>query len=166
MPQSISFPPKMTPAEVVTYIGWMRGLSLADARAATHRVLQSVQLSERSDARIQSLSGGMVRRVALAQALVTDPDVLLLDEPSTGLDPQQRRLMVEVLEQLGGCVLLSSHVMEDVTDLATRVVVLHDGRIQFDGDLDELRFRAPEGTPEHRTAERGFLEVVSSAGDR
>lgn len=166
MPQEVSFPSRMTAAEVVSYVGWMRGLSVSTARKRARDSLGAVDLTTRADDPVKSLSGGMVRRLALAQALVAQPEVLLLDEPSTGLDPQQRRLMIEVLQELDGCVLLSSHVMEDVADLATRVLVLNDGRLRFDDSLGALRALAPDGTPQHRTAERGFLEIISTGGDR
>lgn len=112
---------------------------------------------------MRDLSGGMVRRVALAQALASSPSVLLLDEPSTGLDPKQRRVMVDLIGNLAGCVLLSSHVMEDVADVASRVLVLDEGRIVFDGTVDQLSGLAPVGAPRGRAAEAGFLHVISEA---
>jgi ABC-2 type transport system ATP-binding protein len=90
-----------------------------------------------------ALSGGMVRRVWLAQALAADADVLLLDEPSTGLDPRQRETMVRLIrETAAGTVLLSSHLLEDVKELAERIVVLDQGRVSFDGSLtDDMNAR-------------------------
>ena len=96
-------------------------------------VIEQVGLSARADEQLKRLSGGMVRRVALAQALVSEPDVLLLDEPSTGLDPEQRRGMVSLIRELGSTVLFSSHVVEDVKDVAQRVLVLEEGRLLFSG---------------------------------
>lgn len=166
MPQSSSFPRGMTAREVVEYVAWMRGASASGARAAAVRALQDVQLADRAGTRFGDLSGGMQRRVCLAQAIAGRPDVLLLDEPSTGLDPEQRRLMVDNLRHLTGAVVLSSHVMEDVADLADRVVILDAGAVAFSGTLPELLALTPEPTAP-RAAEAAFLAVLAgSRGSR
>lgn len=159
MPQTARFPGGMTALEVVEYLTWMRGVPARTARARARRALDRVLLGDRADTKVKHLSGGMVRRIALAQAIAAEPAVLLLDEPSTGLDPEQRRTMVELIAQidreLETTVLLSSHVMEDVTDVAARVVVLDAGRIVFTGSVAQLSQQAPTGTrlaPFTRTA--------------
>lgn len=168
MPQTVRFPGNMTALEVVEYLTWMRGVSGGRARDLARQALGRVRLSDRADTKVRELSGGMVRRVALAQAVASLPKLLLLDEPSTGLDPRQRRTMVELIAELAAdqdtTVLFSSHVMEDVSDVAARVVVLDEGRLLFDGTVAELSGRAPAGTPEGKVAEAGFLQVL--AGDR
>lgn len=164
MPQHLSAPGTLTAFEVVSLIGWMRGLGGRRARSRAEAALAAVDLLDRRDSKVRELSGGMQRRVALAQALVTGPDVLLLDEPSTGLDPQQRRRMVEFVKSLSGTVFLSSHVMEDVVDTADRVLVLDQGRLLFDGTpaaLDEL---APSGASQGRRAEEAFLRLLATGG--
>jgi ABC-2 type transport system ATP-binding protein len=163
MPQELRFPGSFTALEVVQYLAWMRGVPGRAARARAHDCLEAVGLAARASSRMRELSGGMVRRVGLAQALASRPDVLLLDEPSTGLDPQQRRMMVELVADLDGTVLLSSHVMEDVTDVAKRVLVLHEGRMAFVGSISELITRAPIGTTNSRAAEAGFVSIVTAA---
>ena len=161
MPQSATFPGNMTVREVVEYITWMRGARPAAARLHTARALDAVLLTDRANSKTRDLSGGMLRRVCLAQAIATDPDVLLLDEPSTGLDPEQRRIMVDRLRELDAAVVLSSHVMEDVSDLADRVLVLDAGSITFDGTVPDLCSLAPDPkTP--RAAEAGFLAVLAT----
>lgn len=162
MPQAVTFPARMTALEVVEYLTWMRGFSRRGARERAVSALERVNLGSRSNDSIRSLSGGMVRRVCLAQALAVDPDILLLDEPSTGLDPEQRRLMVDSLADLPGAVLLSSHVMEDVADLASKVVVLDEGRVLFDGDLCDFTARV-EHPDAARAAEVAFLSIVSES---
>lgn len=159
VPQLPHFPRSLTAREVVSYLAWMRGTPSRECDARAREALARVGLEQRTDTRMGVLSGGMQRRVALAQALASDADVLLLDEPSTGLDPRQRRTMVELLRGLAGTVLISSHVMEDVADLAHRVLVLDQGRLKYDGSLDGLRALAPAGTPEHRSLEAGFLSL-------
>lgn len=164
VPQLPSFPANLTAREVVAYLAWMRGVSGGHSTARASDALGRVGLGDKASAKVGSLSGGMLRRLALAQALAADADVLLLDEPSTGLDPQQRRTMVDVLRELSGTVLVSSHVMEDVADLAERVIVLDKGHIRFDGGVESLRSRAPEGVAEHRRLEAGFLSVCLGSG--
>lgn len=159
VPQLPQFPKNLRAEEVVAYLAWMRGVPSGECMTRAREALDHVGLGARAKARVGTLSGGMQRRVALAQALASKADVLLLDEPSTGLDPQQRRGMVDLLRDLPGTVFISSHVMEDVADLADRVIVLDAGRVRFDGTLDGLRALAPAGTPEPRTLEAGFLSL-------
>ncbi|MDQ1105832.1 ABC-2 type transport system ATP-binding protein [Nocardioides zeae] len=159
VPQLPRFPSNLTAHEVVAYLAWMRGLPSGRAARAADEALERVGLEARRSSKLGSLSGGMLRRVALAQALAGEADVLLLDEPSTGLDPHQRRGMVELLQTLPGTVLISSHVMEDVADLAERIIALHEGLVRFDGTPAGLVERAPAGTAEHRRLEAGFLTV-------
>jgi ABC-2 type transport system ATP-binding protein len=165
MPQTAVFPPNMTVVEVVSFIGWLRGLKQHRATERAKRVVEQVGLGDRAHEKIKQLSGGMVRRVALAQALVSEPDVLLLDEPSTGLDPEQRRIMVRLIKELDTAVLFSSHVIEDVLDVAERVLVLEEGRLVFDDLVSALESigaqttHASEG--QASGIEAGFLRVVS-----
>lgn len=166
MPQAARFPGGMTALEVVEYLAWTRGSSGRTARLQAHEALGEVGLAERAGDKVRSLSGGMVRRLALAQAVATRPSVLLLDEPSTGLDPRQRRTMVELLSRLDGTVLLSSHVLEDVVDLADRVLVLHGGAFVFDGTLPELAELAPPGTDGARQLETGLLQLIDASDAR
>ncbi len=111
---------------------------LSDRRARhdeVRRVLDEVGLGGMAHRRIRTLSGGMRRRVALAQALLGDPELLVLDEPTVGLDPEQRVAFRELLSGLGErhAVLLATHQTEDVAALCQQVVVLHDGRVLLDG---------------------------------
>ncbi len=161
MPQAIRFPGSMTAFEVVEYLSWMRGSSARQARIAAGDALARVLLQDRARSKVGTLSGGMARRLGLAQAIASGASTLLLDEPSTGLDPEQRRIMVRLLADLDGAVVLSSHVMEDVSDLADRVLVLDDGVIAFDGTLGGLAARAPGDAG--RTAEEGFLAVLAAS---
>jgi ABC-2 type transport system ATP-binding protein len=162
MPQSASFPKNMTALEVVEYLAWMNGLPGRRARARAAEAIDQVGLSARANSKVGQLSGGMLRRVALAQAVACDADVIVLDEPSTGLDPEQRRTMVTLIAGLERTVLMSSHVLEDVVDVAERVLVLHDGGLAFDGSVAGLRSLAPAGTDPAKSAEVGFLQLISS----
>lgn len=169
MPQQAAFPANMTVREVVGFIGWARGMDRHRARARADVVIEQVGLSARADEQLKRLSGGMVRRVALAQALVSEPDVLLLDEPSTGLDPEQRRGMVGLIRDLGCTVLFSSHVVEDVKDVAQRVLVLEEGNLLFSGTVAQLEAMAAPSTmrPGGGSAiEAGLMKVLADERGR
>lgn len=140
MPQSASAPRNLSVLETVTYLTWMRGAPWSRARQQARQALALVDLEKMSDTRCKALSGGMQRRVWLAQALASEADVLLLDEPSTGLDPRQRQLMLTTLHraaETGATIVLSSHVLEDVADLADHLVVLTHGTVAFDAAMPE-----------------------------
>lgn len=138
MPQTAAIPRRLRTHEFVAYLTWMRGVPRGEAGHRATEALERVGLADRVDARLGTLSGGMVRRVWLAQALAARTEVLLLDEPSTGLDPRQRATMVDLVrEHAQGTVLLSSHLVEDVASLADRVLVLEAGSIVFDGPVSD-----------------------------
>ncbi|WP_408896443.1 ABC transporter ATP-binding protein [Nocardioides sp. R1-1] len=141
MPQSFDAPARSRTRDVLRYLGWMRGLDAAAASAAADRLLGVVGLTERADAPMGSLSGGMKRRLGFAQSLMADPDVLLLDEPTTGLDPEQRAAMRTVIaaQERRGVTVISSHLIEDVSSLADHLVVLEEGRVLFDDSMAQFR---------------------------
>src|SRR3954468_18237815 len=111
------------------------------ARPRIEELLAFVQLSERSDSQVEPLSGGMKRRLTIARALVNDPDLILLDEPTTGLDPQARHLIWERLYRLkkdGATLLLTTHYMDEAEQLCDRLIVMDKGRIVAEGSPREL----------------------------
>ncbi len=140
LPQEAGFHPRFTAFEFVDYVAILKELDDRRARhAEVHRVLEVVGLGDVAGKRIKTLSGGMRRRLGLAQALLARPEVLLLDEPTAGLDPEQRlRFRQLVSGQHGRTVVLSTHQTEDVATLCGRVLVLADGRVRFDGTPAEL----------------------------
>ncbi|MER6956515.1 MULTISPECIES: ABC transporter ATP-binding protein [unclassified Streptomyces] len=145
LPQTPGFHPDFTAFEFVDYVAILKELTDRGARLReVRRVLEAVDLSEVRGNRIKRLSGGMRQRVALAAALVGDPGFLVLDEPTVGLDPEQRMRFRELIAQAGEgrTVLLSTHQTEDVAMLCHRVVVLAHGRIRFEGTPAELTARA------------------------
>ncbi|MEU0412233.1 ABC transporter ATP-binding protein [Streptomyces griseorubiginosus] len=145
LPQTPGLHPDFSAFEFVDYVAILKELT---DRAARHRevrrVLAEVDLGDVRGRRIKKLSGGMRQRVALAAALVGDPGFLVLDEPTVGLDPEQRMRFRELIAQAGEgrTVLLSTHQTEDVAMLCHRVLVMARGRILFEGTPAELTARA------------------------
>ncbi len=141
MPQEPGFHRSFTAFEFVDYIAILK--EMIDRRARheeVRRVLTLVGLESVMDRKIKALSGGMRRRVALAQALLGDPDILVLDEPTAGLDPEQRLRFREIVSERAAdrTVLLSTHQTEDVAAMCPRVVVMLDGRALFEGTPRDL----------------------------
>jgi len=126
--------------DFVTLAGQLNHLS--DAEGAARKVLATVELDPDDKRPIASYSKGMRQRVKLAQALVHEPDVLLADEPLTGLDPRQRLHMIKLIQDLGAsgvCVVVSSHVLDEVERLGSRVLVIAQGRMAAQGDFHGIR---------------------------
>ena len=141
LPQEMGFPRGFTGFAFVDYMAVLKEWTESSSRHdEVRRVLGLVDLADVATKRVRALSGGQRRRVALAQALLGDPALLLLDEPTTGVDPQQRVSLRQVLSQAGerSTVLLSTHQTEDVAALCDRVVVLDQGSIRFDGAVTDL----------------------------
>ena len=141
LPQELGFPRGFTPFRFVDYMAALKEWSEPDARhAEVRRVLELVGLTDHSTRRLRRLSGGQRHRVGLAQALIGDPDLLVLDEPTTGLDPEQRASLRKVLSSAGhhATVLLATHQTEDVAALCERVIVLDGGCVRWQGAVRDL----------------------------
>jgi ABC-2 type transport system ATP-binding protein len=141
LPQDVGIPRRMTSFGFLDYIAVLKEWNDTAARhREVDRVLGLVGLADRRTKRVSALSGGQRRRLALAQALMGDPDLVVLDEPTTGLDPEQRASLRGVLSSYAerGAVLLATHQTEDVSALCDRVIILDEGRIRFDGSVSSL----------------------------
>ncbi|MFI1996625.1 ABC transporter ATP-binding protein [Actinoplanes sp. NPDC020271] len=141
LPQNPGLYPNFTAAALLDYVAVLKEMTdTRQRRAEVRRVLDEVGLSDRARTRVRKLSGGMRQRLGLAQALLGSPDLLILDEPTVGLDPEQRMLFRALISRLGESrtVLLSTHQTEDVAALCERVIVLREGRAIFDGTPREL----------------------------
>jgi ABC-2 type transport system ATP-binding protein len=140
VPQQEGIFERLTAHEFVELAGVLHGID--DPGAAARRSLEVVELDPDDPRRLPTYSKGMRQRVKVAQALVHDPQVLMLDEPLTGLDPRQRLQMIELFQQLGRagkCVLISSHVLDEVERFGSRVLVIAQGRLAAEGDFHAIR---------------------------
>ncbi|MEO6087816.1 MAG: ABC transporter ATP-binding protein [Umezawaea sp.] len=163
LPQEFGYYKRFTVREFVEYMAWLKEMPKGDIPAAVQRAVERVGLSDRADHRMKTLSGGMVRRAGIAQAIVNDPRILLLDEPTAGLDPAQRLRFRELLQELGAdtCVVVSTHLVEDVAAACTDVVLFADGKLVFQGTPPQL---AAAGGPEHvgdSPIERGYSALLT-----
>lgn len=141
VPQEDILDKEMNVRENLMIFGRYFDLSWSQARARADELLQFIQLSERAEDQVEELSGGMRRRLSIARALVNEPQLVLLDEPTTGLDPQARHLLWERLYQLkesGVSLLLTTHYMDEAEQLADRLVVMDGGHIVAEGSPVEL----------------------------
>ncbi|MBO4210003.1 ATP-binding cassette domain-containing protein [Micromonospora echinofusca] len=140
LPQTFGFPPRMKVAEFVAYAAWLKEVPSSLVPERSRAVLELVDLTEKSRQPLNSLSGGQLRRAGLAAALVADPDVLILDEPTAGLDPEQRDAFHELIRQVRQekIVVVATHLLEDVEALAEHIVVIDHGTVRWTGSPAEL----------------------------
>ncbi|AXK36379.1 ABC transporter ATP-binding protein [Streptomyces armeniacus] len=166
LPQEFGYYKRFTVREFVEYMAWLKEVPKADIPAAVQRAVERVGLADRADERMKALSGGMVRRAGIAQALVNDPSVLLLDEPTAGLDPAQRLRFRELLQEVGAdtCVVVSTHLVEDVAAACTDVVLFAEGRLVFQGTPDDLAAAGGDGHEGDSPLERGYSALLRSPG--
>ncbi|MFC0532536.1 ABC transporter ATP-binding protein [Phytohabitans kaempferiae] len=140
-PQLDNLDPELTVRENLTTYARYFGIPRRVARERAAELLDFVQLAERAGSKVEPLSGGMKRRLTIARALVNEPDIVLLDEPTTGLDPQARHLVWERLfrlKQQGVTLVLTTHYMDEAEQLCDRLVVMDGGRIVAEGSPREL----------------------------
>ena len=167
LPQDFSAPRGVRVEDYLRFIAWCRSTRQQRlGRGDVLDVLDRVGLASRAGDKLGALSGGMLRRVGVAQALLGAQGVVVLDEPTVGLDPVQRRDLRELLQQLGehAAVLLSTHLSEDVAAVADRVLVLHEGAPVFNGSVDQLVARGGGSDRSGDDVERAFLAVIGGGG--
>nr|WP_275940929.1 ATP-binding cassette domain-containing protein [Nocardioides zeae] len=168
LPQSFSALGSYSCAEFLEYVCWLKKVPRSSVPENVARALRAVDLEDRRDDRVRTLSGGMRRRLGLAQTMLGDPDVILMDEPTAGLDPEQRDRFAGAFERAAetALVVFTTHISVDVVNLAQEVVVLSEGRLRFVGTVDELAARGPgPGAPvSSESVDAGYIAVLR--GDR
>jgi ABC-2 type transport system ATP-binding protein len=157
LPQSFGYYPRFSVRDFVTYFAWLKEMPSAQSALAVDRAIDRVGLADRADSPMKALSGGMVRRAGMAQALVNDPELLLLDEPTAGLDPEQRLDFRALLRELGvdTTVVVSTHLVEDVASACTYVALIDAGRLVHTGTPSTLENFAHEAGSAVMAGEEG-----------
>jgi len=165
LPQNLGYYPGFTVAEFVEYFALLKEMSAARIQAAVTAAVEVVDLGRQAKARLRTLSGGMLRRAGIAQAIVNEPELLLLDEPTAGLDPEQRVAFRGLLRDLGqsATVVVSTHLVEDVGTACARVALMDGGKVVFHGTPADLIARGQDHGVGDAPLERGYSAVLSAA---
>ena len=158
LPQDLGVYPDLSAREFLDYVGILKGMDERKVRQQrVEELLELVSLSDVASRKLKTFSGGMKRRVGIAQALLNDPRLLIVDEPTAGLDPEERIRFRNLLSDLGGdrIVLLSTHIVEDIAQTCRRLAIMNKGRIIFQGNTEELANEA-----------RGKVWMVTTSGPK
>ena len=172
-PQLDNLDPDLTVRENLTTYARYFGISRSDARRRATELLEFVQLADRAESKVDPLSGGMKRRLTIARAMVNEPELVLLDEPTTGLDPQARHLLWERLfrlKQQGVTLVLTTHYMDEAEQLCDRLVVMDAGKIVAEGSPRSLiEIYSTREVVELRFGDsplEGFRDKLAGVGER
>jgi len=147
LPEGAPLYPDMTPRTLLEFIAEVRGIPKAERRGRIEKVVAQVHIADVLDQKIETLSKGFKRRVGLAQAILHDPEILILDEPTDGLDPNQKHEVRQLIREMSEdkVIILSTHILEEVDSVCTRAIIIAKGKVVFDGTPGELRDRSPSG---------------------
>jgi ABC-2 type transport system ATP-binding protein len=165
LPQTLGYYPAFTVVDFIEYFAQLKEVPPARVPRAVASAVERVELGDKAKAKLRTLSGGMLRRVGIAQAIVNDPDLLLLDEPTAGLDPEQRVAFRALLRSLGqtSTVVVSTHLVEDVGAACSEVALMDTGRIVFRGTPDEMVARGEGHGIGDAPLERGYSAILQAA---
>lgn len=146
LPQDFGYYPDFSIYDYLMYIASIKGIRPAAAKQQALRLLKQVGLSQAGHKKMKTLSGGMKRRVGIAQAMLNDPKILILDEPTAGLDPNERIRFRNLISELSEdrIVLLSTHIVSDIEYIASEILLMKDGRITLSGTAEEVIASMPE----------------------
>lgn len=141
LPQDFGYYPNFTGREFLLYMAALKGIDKRTAKRKCQELLKIVNLEKVANKKIKTYSGGMKQRLGIAQAVLNDPKILVLDEPTAGLDPKERVRFRNLIAELGrdAIVILSTHIISDVEHIADRILMLKDGSIIFDGRVTDIQ---------------------------
>ena len=141
LPTSPKFPPKMTPIIYLNYIGKIFGMTKTERTSRLSSLIRAVDLLHSASHEIKGFSTGMVTRLGLAAALLNEPDLLILDEPTLGLDPVGRKSTLDLLEKLDSkkTILVSSHILSDIERICTHIGIINEGKLIYAGTIKEMK---------------------------
>lgn len=160
LPQDFGYYPEFSAQDFMYYMASLKGLTKSQAKAKTKELLEIVSLSDTAKKKIKTFSGGMKQRLGIAQTLLNNPKILVLDEPTAGLDPKERVRFRNLLSELGKdrIVLLSTHIVSDVENIATTILVMKDGQLLHSGKpkdiITAINDKVFECLTDHKTAEK------------
>ena len=165
LPQNLGYYPGFTVGEFVEYFALLKEVPAARIPAAVTAAVERTELGGKAKAKLRTLSGGMLRRVGVAQAIVNEPELLLLDEPTAGLDPEQRVAFRALLRELGthATVVVSTHLVEDVGAACAQVALMDQGKVVFLGTPGDLASRGDGYGTGDAPIERGYSAVLAAA---
>ncbi len=165
LPQQLGYYPSFTVFEFVEYFALLKEMPAASVRPFVARAIERVGLEDRARSKLKTLSGGMLRRVGIAQAIVNEPDLLLFDEPTAGLDPEQRVGFRALLREIGrdSVVIVSTHLIEDVAAACSELALMERGRIVFRGTPEALTALGDGASSGDSALERGYTRVLAEA---
>lgn len=140
LPQKYGMYKDLTLSQMLHLIADMKGIKDKEAERHVRSALEFVNLSDRAESRVKELSGGMVRRAGIAQALLGDPEIIIFDEPTAGLDPEERLRFQNIIAEIkkDKIIIISTHIVEDVEAVCDQVAVMQDGHIAFSGSRQEI----------------------------
>lgn len=140
MPQNYNVTPSFTARDFLEYMGVLKGVSKNTLKSKIDEVLEFVNLIDAKDKKVKTFSGGMKRRIGIAQAIINEPKILILDEPTAGLDPNERIRFSNIISDMGRdkIVLLSTHIVSDIEAIASNIIVMKKGELLKTGTVDEL----------------------------
>lgn len=161
LPQDFGYYPEFSAEDYLLYIASLKGLKYTWAKKKVREMLDTVSLTKVRNKKIKTFSGGMKRRLGIAQSMLNDPKVLILDEPTAGLDPKERIRFRNLISQLSErrTVLLSTHIVSDVENIANEILLMNDGQILTSGTVTEL-CSSIEGKVWHCTVPRDTAEKL------